>query len=635
MFLNTYSRWRQNNRKQNKTIKESVYAPVWLSFCTCISSHRTHTLSLRYAPPLVLEMEVIFPTFVHSSQDNISTNPPKKEEKSLLQLVVEAGGKLGLVPQRQVVSREETVNDDTSDVGDTLVKFSSWVPCQFVSEFCGSNDFRDAFYQLCGIRGKCSASHPVVLTVEDLGLPPDVERGVRRSFETSGNRGRDQGNLPNLDELKALVFPTQRVAGTLLKSLQQTSFSYLLSGFHGLLCGPSGCGKKTAAQITAGIRVLEQCRRTENSSDEFKALLVVSDFRDIKQTVRSMGYMFGFTTFSFHYVDGGEFVPYEDDRAREPRKRQREEPAAGYPILCATGQALQQLLQNTEHVSSLPLEHIQACVFFNMERFTLPPLNEAFNSLLWQSLIGVVDVNCQFIFTCDRLFMETYRLVSADLFRHDSKRVAFWVQEDQTVWSLCESKIVPFPVEHTQAAPSDYERIAAEKTVQVASMILNKAAHASSATDGTASPLKVVVVVSSKKEQEAVLQNLASSLEETTVRVCASAGEFINDETNVLVVTDFQLHGGRESGYFRELRSISSIIHFSLPRKPHHDTTTDEDDITQLRYGLADRLRAILQNGQLVRDISHANRLVENQFPLTEYQQKGKMGDRLRRAIGG
>ncbi|KAG5482333.1 hypothetical protein LSCM4_05586 [Leishmania orientalis] len=142
-------------------------------------------------------MDFSFPHFTRASTDNAYTQPP---QKSLLELVIEAKGRLGLVPQREVPKRHPSSSpfshfsdsdeevDGTSDDANgqgvqrdaVLTTRTSWVPPSYLLDYFFSGEFLSVFLTLHNISSSRPVSMlvPPILTVRDAQLHPFVEAGL-------------------------------------------------------------------------------------------------------------------------------------------------------------------------------------------------------------------------------------------------------------------------------------------------------------------------------------------------------------------------------------------------------------------------------------------------------------------------
>ncbi|KAG5481974.1 hypothetical protein LSCM1_05686 [Leishmania martiniquensis] len=142
-------------------------------------------------------MNFSFPQFTRASTDSAYTQPP---QASLLELVIEAKGRLGLVPQREVPRRHPSSTpfshfSDSDEEGEgpdadatesaaqqdaVLTTRTSWVPPTYLLDYFFSSEFLSVFLTLHNISASRPASMlvPPILTVRDAQLHPLVEAGL-------------------------------------------------------------------------------------------------------------------------------------------------------------------------------------------------------------------------------------------------------------------------------------------------------------------------------------------------------------------------------------------------------------------------------------------------------------------------
>ncbi|KPI84711.1 hypothetical protein ABL78_6233 [Leptomonas seymouri] len=146
-------------------------------------------------------MDFAFPSFTRASTDLPFSQPP---QKSLLELVIEAKGRLGLVPQRKPEKRlpggsfsafsesdeesEGAEDGDTPSAGDTtavLTTRTAWVPPTHLLDYFFSAPFMQSFLALHCISSSRPAAvlAPPLLTVHDAQLHPVVEAALCSAFQ--------------------------------------------------------------------------------------------------------------------------------------------------------------------------------------------------------------------------------------------------------------------------------------------------------------------------------------------------------------------------------------------------------------------------------------------------------------------
>eukprot|EP00796_Vickermania_ingenoplastis_P007025 gene7025-4983_t len=221
-------------------------------------------------------MEAIgaFPEFVRASTD--AAPLPGDENQypalpSLLEMVVAAGGQLGLVPQRVAPKRQkqritsldgEADQDGDGEGGDdpeegVLVTRTTWVP----STFCMEHYFRKPFIQewmaLHGVRGSCGPrlrfdaflstrlAPPPVLRLEDIRLPLVIERSLRRKL-AEGRAGGDGGFHPS----PLLSYDEEREENARLAALQ----ALVLDGQNDSTAQADGADQDDTTADPSGLR---------------------------------------------------------------------------------------------------------------------------------------------------------------------------------------------------------------------------------------------------------------------------------------------------------------------------------------------------------------------------------------------
>ncbi|CBZ25228.1 conserved hypothetical protein [Leishmania mexicana MHOM/GT/2001/U1103] len=142
-------------------------------------------------------MNFSFPHFTRASTDKVYPEPP---QKSLLELVIEAKGRLGLVPQRHALKQHPSSSpfsrfSDSDEEGEgvdssateaearqdaVLTTRTSWVPPAYLLDYFFSGEFLAVFLTLHSISASrpVSALVPPLLTVRDAQLHPLVEAGL-------------------------------------------------------------------------------------------------------------------------------------------------------------------------------------------------------------------------------------------------------------------------------------------------------------------------------------------------------------------------------------------------------------------------------------------------------------------------
>ncbi|KAG5508759.1 hypothetical protein JKF63_05257 [Porcisia hertigi] len=156
-------------------------------------------------------MDFGFPHFTRASTDEVYTQPT---QKSLLELVIEAKGRLGLVPQREAPKRhpssssfshfsdsdEEREGRNSEEVeaeplqDAVLTTRTSWVPPTYLLDYFFSGEFLSVFLSLHGIHASRPVSKlvPPLLTVRDAQLHPLVEAGFCAALQNAAHGSSNQ-----------------------------------------------------------------------------------------------------------------------------------------------------------------------------------------------------------------------------------------------------------------------------------------------------------------------------------------------------------------------------------------------------------------------------------------------------------
>lgn len=156
-------------------------------------------------------MNFSFPHFTRASTDNVYTQPP---QKSLLELVIEAKGRLGLVPQRHALKQYPSSSpfshfSDSDEEGEgvdgnaneaearqdaVLTTRTSWVPPAYLLDYFFSGEFLSVFLTLHSINASRPVSMlvPPLLTVRDAQLHPLVEAGLCAVFQDAAHSSSRQ-----------------------------------------------------------------------------------------------------------------------------------------------------------------------------------------------------------------------------------------------------------------------------------------------------------------------------------------------------------------------------------------------------------------------------------------------------------
>lgn len=135
-----------------------------------------------------------FPIFVRASTDDTSTPSSTAKLDSLLELVVAAGGKLGLVPQRSMEKRTHFAvrshgQDGHGDSGTEederelmLITRTAWSPSSWSMEHCLDPSFIQTWMWMHGVRGSCGMR----FNFESMFSAGDDGRGYHLGFFDAG-----------------------------------------------------------------------------------------------------------------------------------------------------------------------------------------------------------------------------------------------------------------------------------------------------------------------------------------------------------------------------------------------------------------------------------------------------------------
>ncbi|KEG11099.1 hypothetical protein DQ04_02981040 [Trypanosoma grayi] len=294
-------------------------------------------------------MEFDFPQFVRAS-DN--TAPPASPQKSLWQMVMEAGPNDVLpervVPRRAAAHRiagydsdnsegsnrgggrhnDENVSAKDGTAAAALTSRSSWTPTPYMLQHLMSSGFVSQFCVLNGIECTARLPPPPCMRLKDLQLPPFVLARLQRQLLRPRASRR-----PNLQELREAVFGGAVAAEAdgsvnavsaaveadgeelVLTALQQLTLTSMLLGHHTVSIGPRATGKKTAGWLATAAATL--ARGSHNSENEDgpsedvmnreageaqmmqpRAMILVNSFSEVQQCNRWLQAVFTADAFS-------------------------------------------------------------------------------------------------------------------------------------------------------------------------------------------------------------------------------------------------------------------------------------------------------------------------------------------------
>ncbi|PWV08404.1 hypothetical protein C3747_90g159 [Trypanosoma cruzi] len=210
----------------------------------------------------------------------------------------------------------------------------------------------------------------------------------------------------------------------------------------------------------------------------------------------------------------------------------------------------------------------------------------------WISLSNAVDVECQYIVSASRMYDEVDRWLQETLLQETPDVVNRYRQRDDTVWDGVQHIIEEVFVDEAEeyGAQQMFERVEAAKVRRLLRIVkqhfcsshvnsgghsevagshrhTNGSAASNSETPLTSSVGRMVVVVSSRKEQESVFPQLLTGLRETDARVLCTCqlGDFQRGEADVLVTYDWMLCVASDDGGMKN-RPVDVVVNFGFPR---------------------------------------------------------------------
>lgn len=331
------------------------------------------------------------PTFVRSSTDVVLPTPAAAAPplKSLLQLVVEAGGALGKVPQREVglpstqlsISSDEdseaasaAAERDGQPFTAALTTRTTWRPSDDTMDHYFQPEWTQCFLAAHGIRGSCGsklafgswrsgaegqgAAPPPLLTLRGVRLPPVVEQMVSRKLQEGSVEPHRHHSLPlksyeaerheafELEHLASLVSAGSTATppsapSTVLKGVQHLGLPSVLLGEHTLLHGPPSSGKQVCATLgllcnLLGLRELPE-EEEDGKAEEQRppvGLLVAPAFASLIEVMRWASDVFGEEAFAFYVLERGTgaMIPFHLRRGGAGRRdEEQQRPVLPYP----------------------------------------------------------------------------------------------------------------------------------------------------------------------------------------------------------------------------------------------------------------------------------------------------------------
>ncbi|EKF27413.1 hypothetical protein MOQ_008866 [Trypanosoma cruzi marinkellei] len=263
------------------------------------------------------------------------------------------------------------------------------------------------------------------------------------------------------------------------------------------------------------------------------------------------------------------------------------------PILIATHQSLVEALQMVRgQAEILPLECVRIACISDADRMAQPNSQMAVPTSWWISFSNAVDVECQYIVSASRMYDEVDGWLQETLLQDTPDVVNRYRQRDDTVWDGVQHIIEEVLVDEAEeyAAQHMFERVEAAKLRRLLRIVKQHfcSSHANSgghsevagthhlthgsaasnpATPFTSSVGRMVVVVSSRKEQDSVFPQLLTGLRESDARVHCTCqlADFQRGEADVLVTYDWMLCVASDDGGVRN-RPVDVVVNFGFPR---------------------------------------------------------------------
>ncbi|RNF19295.1 uncharacterized protein Tco025E_04230 [Trypanosoma conorhini] len=263
------------------------------------------------------------------------------------------------------------------------------------------------------------------------------------------------------------------------------------------------------------------------------------------------------------------------------------------PVLIATHQSLVEALQLVQgQAEVLPLECVRIVCISDADRVAQPTSQTVVPMSWWISLSNAVDVECQYIVSAARMYDEVDGWLQESLLQGTPDAVNRYRQRDDTVWDgvqhILEEVTVDEAEEH--AGQHMFERVEAAKLRRLLGLVTRHfrashvngvehsdvadahhhargAAATSSAAPFASSVGRMVVVVSSRKEQDAVFPQLLAALRERDARLRCTCqlADFQRGAADVLVAYDWMLCVAGDGGDATP-RPVEVVVNFGFPR---------------------------------------------------------------------
>ncbi|CBH13627.1 hypothetical protein, conserved [Trypanosoma brucei gambiense DAL972] len=260
------------------------------------------------------------------------------------------------------------------------------------------------------------------------------------------------------------------------------------------------------------------------------------------------------------------------------------------PILLATHQSFADALQEVRgQAEMLPFECIRVVCISDADRVAQPNSQASLLPSWWVSFSNAVDVDCQFIVSASRMLDEVDTWLRETVLNDTPNVINRYRQRDDTVWLAVQHIIevvhVDEPTDYRQSRQS-YEGVEGAKLDRLADIVTRHFSppHGTGAADGAAGNVadassshhassmvgRLIVMVSSRKEQEAVFSHLFSLLQSQSDRVRCTCQweEFQQGNADLLVAYDWMVtiaHDHSE-GESRSHCPISVVVNYSFPR---------------------------------------------------------------------
>ncbi|KAH9584214.1 hypothetical protein LSM04_004041 [Trypanosoma melophagium] len=248
------------------------------------------------------------------------------------------------------------------------------------------------------------------------------------------------------------------------------------------------------------------------------------------------------------------------------------------PILVTTHQSLVEALQLVRgQAEVLPLESVRVVCISDVDRISQPTSQIAAPASWWISFSNAVDVDCQYILSAARLYDEVNIWMRGTILRDSPDVVHRYRQRDDTVWHGGVQHVLDVvrveEIVEERSKQELYERVDAAKLQRLVDIVIHHFRSASGNdkghTSGTspASVGRVVIVVSSRKEQELIFQHVQSELAKSTawVQCVCHFSDFYRSNADVLVTYDWMVSLASDTENMTG-RRVSLLVNYGFPR---------------------------------------------------------------------